>query len=51
MLDTIIQHDMSTMLTHQVTTITCHHMKNNIIRKKKKMRKFDQNSYVNKNDT
>jgi len=42
------------MLTAQVTTIICHHMKKNIIKKRNKIKKYgglDQNPYVNKNDT
>jgi len=53
MLDIIMLLDISAMLTPQVTTIICHHMKKNII-KKKKIQKYEglnQNSYVNKNDT
>jgi len=52
-----MQLDISAKLTPQVITIICHHMKKNIIKKKKKERKYknmgglDQNSYVNTNDT
>ena len=52
-----MQLDISAMLTPQVTTIICHHMKKNIIKKRKKEREYknmgelDQNPYVNKNDT
>jgi len=47
-----MQLDISAKLTPQVTTIICHHMKKNII--KKKIQKYggvDQNPYVNTNDT
>jgi len=53
----IMQLDISAKLTPQVTTIICHHMKKNIIKKRKKERKYknmgglDQNPYVNTNDT
>jgi len=49
--------DISASLTPQVTTIVCHHIKKNIIKKRKKRKKIqkygklDQNPYVNKNDT
>jgi len=52
-----MQLDISAKLTPQVTPIICHHMKKNIIKKKKKERKYknmgglDQNPYVNTNDT
>jgi len=44
--------DISVKLIHQVITIICHHMKKNIIKKKKiqKYGRLDQNSYVNKKD-
>ena len=51
-----MQFDISTRLTPQVTTIICRQIKKNIIKKKKKERKYQnmrglyQNSYVNKND-
>jgi len=52
MLDITMQLDISTRLTPEVTTIICHHMKKNIIQKKKKnIGELDQNSYVNKNNT
>jgi len=46
-----MQLDISVRLTPQTTTIICHHMKKNIIKKNKKMGELSQNSYVNKNDT
>ena len=39
MLGIIMQLDISAMLTPQVTRIICHHMKTNIIKKKKKERR------------
>ena len=53
----IMQLDISVKLTSQVTTIICHYIKKNIIKKRKKERKYknmeglDQNTYVNTNDT
>jgi len=35
-----MQFDISARLTAQVTTIICHHIKKNIIKKKKKERKY-----------
>jgi len=52
-----MQLDISVKLTSQVTTIICHYIKKNIIKKRKKERKYknmeglDQNTYVNTNDT
>jgi len=39
------------LMTPQVTTIICHHMKKVLLKKYKNMGELDQNSYVNKNDT
>ena len=36
MLDIIMKHDISAKLTPQVTTIICHHIKKNIIKRQKK---------------
>jgi len=44
----------SARLTPQVTTIIYHHMKKVLLNKRKKntkIRRLDQNPYVNKNDT
>jgi len=51
-----MQLDISAKLTPQVTTIICHHMKKNLLKKKKErkyknMEGLDQNPYVNTNDT
>jgi len=43
--------DISSRLTHQVTTITCHHMKKILLKKLQKYGGLDQNPYVNKNNT
>jgi len=54
MLDITMQLDISAMLIPQVTTIICHLMKKNIIKKEKKYKNIgglDQNPYINKNDT
>jgi len=40
MLDITMLLDISTRLTHQVTTIICHHIKKNIIKKIKKIKKY-----------
>ena len=54
MLGIIMQLDISARLTHQVTTIICHHMKKVLLKTKKSTKKkyggLDQNSYVNKNN-
>jgi len=58
MLGITMQLDISVRLTHQLTTIICHHMKKVLLKKekRKKIQKkniggLDQNPYVNKNDT
>jgi len=52
MLGINIQLDISVMLTHQVTTIICHHMKKILLKKRiQKYGGIDPNSYVNKIDT
>jgi len=50
MLGITMQFDISTRLTPQIITIICHHIKKNIIIKKRKYGKLNQNSYINKND-
>jgi len=40
MLDLIMQLNISTRLTPQVTTIICHHMKKKLSKKKKKIQKY-----------
>ena len=48
MLDITMQLDISVRLIPQATTLICHHMKKNVI---KKNIWVDQNPYGNKNDT
>jgi len=52
MLGITMQLDISVMLTPQVTTIICHHMKKSIIKKENTKIWGDwTKTYVNKNDT